>query len=276
MKRNSIVAVMKPAFKIGMMLHVPSALLLFGLMAIPIWAASSSLSLSVFKALPIVLAAMGCFAINDCYDFEKDKVNKSYRALPSGVITMNSALRLGCLLEIGSIIIGFLVSSNMLELLFYLIVSIGSMAYSPLLKMIGLIKGFYTAVFVGFPFAFVLSYVPTELIVVPFYFAIVSYVAAKELLMDIWDMKGDGAAKLCTLPIMVGKRLSTCIVFVLQGISVGLFAFAGVGLAYLALSVGSIVVIDVMGLCGRDRFRRLALYLSWLPLVLFSAPIFIG
>src|SRR5207302_3479503 len=76
---------------------VPSALL--GLaVALPSLYCGLGIWQSCFSALPFFLSAIGAFALNDYYDIEKDKLNKPYRAIPSGKLSANFVLWYGIVL----------------------------------------------------------------------------------------------------------------------------------------------------------------------------------
>ena len=262
--------------KVAQMLHVPSAALLLALVSVPVLRNSSDVAYALLKGIPVLLAAMGCFAVNDAFDFEQDIVNKPYRAIPSGAISRRDALALGVVLELSAALLAFPASSNASELALYLAIVAGSGAYSPLLRALGPLKGLYTAAFIVLPFAISLRYAAAGIAEWAFLSAVVAYCAAKEFQMDLWDEGGDRLAGMRTLPVLAGPGITWAVVVSLQLAAVAFMAMSGIGWAWAALSALAVALVDVLPLLCGGRGRRMSVYLSWLPLVFMAIPVFAG
>jgi len=61
-------------------------------------------------ALPFVLASMGSGAVNDFYDSDKDRINRPYRPVPSGILSRSFALRYGSFLMGASVFLGLMLA----------------------------------------------------------------------------------------------------------------------------------------------------------------------
>ena len=144
--------------------------------------------------------------LNDYYDVGIDKINKPNRPLPSGRIGMKEAFRLtiacfvlGLLLSIiitpAATIIGFI---NIFILIWY----------AKSLKRTILIGNLTIAYLTGSTFLFGASLFGLEGIIVILPLALLAFLAtaAREIVKDIEDIKGDSADGAVTFPIRYGEK----------------------------------------------------------------------
>ncbi|HKB67799.1 MAG TPA: UbiA family prenyltransferase [Pyrinomonadaceae bacterium] len=161
---------------------------------------------SLLLALPFFLAAAGGFALNDYYDVPKDCINKPYRAIPSGRLSSRTVLVLGYMLIIGAVLTAIIRSEDSLELVLYLLSVLGVVFYNVLVKRLTLSKTFVTAAVSTLPVIFVVVVFKysTSFFAIPVGTSI--FVLGREWLMDTRDMRGDAAAGVTTLPMIIGSR----------------------------------------------------------------------
>lgn len=193
------------AFKVIQMLHVPScALLYFMLVFFQVhhgcawWEASKS-------AHAFVFAAMGCFAINDYYDYEKDCINKPYRLLPLGLVPRATALYIGYCLFMMSIVCTVIYTDNILDICIYLFIIALAYVYGRFINHLGKIKNIYTAVTLGILFIFMMEKTGQRQSILV-YLGVIIYITGKELLMDSFDMDGDAAVGQITFAVKYGDK----------------------------------------------------------------------
>jgi len=167
--------------------------------------------------LNIILAALsGGFVgaagnvINDVYDVQIDKINRTERPLPSGKITTNQALTFFYLLNFVALIIAFQINP-----LSFLIVSVSEISiyfYSRSLKKIPLFGNFVVSFFTGLAFVFGGAAVNNlRNSIIPAAFALVINFI-REIVKDIEDIDGDVEQNVITFPAKYGIDLSVKII----------------------------------------------------------------
>jgi len=219
--------------------RVITSLLLTLAVFLPSVHSGNSLSLSVLLAMPFLLTAIGGFALNDFYDAEKDRINKPYRAIPSGKLPNFAVLLIGIVCLTVSPLLALIAARNSRELLLYLTTICGAAGYNLLIKYLSLSKTFLTAVLSSFPFIYSISSFnyPNIYLLLPL--ATSCYVLGREWLMDIRDMKGDTSDGMRTIPMVIGARMTETLAFSLQFVSIAL-------LTPLALSRSSYLSLFVV------------------------------
>src|SRR5258706_194611 len=175
---------------------------------------------SLLFALPFFLAAAGGFPLNDYYDVPKDCINKPYRAIPSGRLSSRTVLVLGYMLIIGAVLTAIIRSEDSLELVLYLLSVLGVVFYNVLVKRLTLSKTFVTAAVSTLPVIFVVVVFKysTSFFAIPGGTSI--FVLGREWLMDTRDMRGDAAAGVTTLPMIIGSRTTAllCLGMLIAGV----------------------------------------------------------
>ena len=196
-----------------------------------------SITLSVFEFILLVLATI-CIAaagnvINDVYDVETDLVNKPHKVIVGKSISEKTALNLFIFLNIIGVGIGFYLSNKIGKSGFaalFIIISVLLYIYAIYLKqtvLIGnIIISFLVAmsiIIVGF-FDLLPAITPqnqqTQLAIfkIVFNYALFAFMInlLREIVKDIEDIKGDSKAKIKTLPVIIGKKRATILVFILS------------------------------------------------------------
>ena len=240
---------------------------------LPLYLAGSDATTALYASLPFFLAASGGFALNDYYDLPKDRINKPYRAIPSGKLTANFAFTFGIVLLSLAVLISFFVYRNNAQLLIYLVSIAGAGLYSLVVKYLSLSKTILTAAISVLPMIYVidaLSYPPA-------YFLIpvggLFFLLGRELLMDIRDMVGDRLSQMTTLPMVMGSRLTALIAFLLLGVS-------GSILVLFSLKVWSLRNVSMTGVIlsssfllpypwsyNGGKYRRLVIISLYVPIL---------
>jgi geranylgeranylglycerol-phosphate geranylgeranyltransferase len=200
---------------------------------LPLYWAGVSIIESLYSSIPFFCAAAGGFAINDYYDLPKDRINKPYRAIPSGKIRPRVALSFGVAMIVAGSLISLFVYHSRLQLFLYLISIVGVGLYNLVVKYLSLSKTVLTATISVLPILYVtttLSY-PSIYLLVPM--AGVFFLLGRELLMDVRDIKGDRLSRMKTLPMVIGSRATASIAFFL-------FALCGSILLFFSLEVWSV------------------------------------
>lgn len=251
------------------MIHLPSCILLSLLIVIPGIQSGVLFMDAAFMAIPFALAAMGSFALNDYYDYEKDVINKPDRILPMGIIKRGTARKIEITLSSLAAVLAVAVSSTWKELLMYWATIVLSMLYSRYIKKISVIKGFYTAAVLAVPFAFAMVRWGNIQLLWVYILGVFLYVSGKEIIMDIFDYDGDKADGMRTIAIVMGKKAAFLIAFACH---FGAFAcffsiYSGKSVLFLGLSVFVAVTCYALWLLRKRDLQRITIYLFWLPLV---------
>ena len=256
-------------FKSCQMLHVPSCFLLFFLVSLFLSRHQIPMVQSAFYAIPFSFAAMGCFAINDVYDYDKDVINKPYRILPMGLITRQRAFQTGCFLFFLSAIGAIGVSQNTYELFLYFFAIILAFIYGRFINYLSKSKSVYTAIVIAIPLFFVVYKSSMEIDSFSLLLAVILYITGKELMMDIYDMEGDKESGQYTIPVQWGEKRTFILAAIVQIVSLALFK--------VRLEVAAHIIVlcfSYLGICyyiwlNKDRiWRRFVVYCLWLPLVI--------
>lgn len=258
----------KILFKLCQMLHVPSCTLLFFLISLFLYRYQFALCQSVCYAIPFALDAMGCFAINDYYDYEKDVINKPYRILPMKLISKSTALWIGYLLFLLSMVTALFASRNVYEMLIYVFVAIAAFVYGRFIDYLGKIKSIYTSIIITIPLLFVVNKCRIEVSSFFLFLSVVLYISGKELIMDIYDIKGDREAGQFTLPIIFGEKNVFALSAVAQLISLGFFYFKlNVSFGVIAFCYITLLICYYVWIQNNRTWRRFVIYCLWIPLV---------
>jgi geranylgeranylglycerol-phosphate geranylgeranyltransferase len=140
--------------------------------------------------------------INDYFDIEIDRINRPQRPLPSGAISLKSALSLYLYLTLFAFAIIYNLSIEALTIV--IVTSVMLFLYSYKLKGIPLIGNIVVAFFTGLAFLFG-SIIVGNLYcgIIPMTFAFLISLM-RELVKDIQDIEGDKAIGVSTFPIKYG------------------------------------------------------------------------
>jgi|YNPMSStandDraft_1061717.scaffolds.fasta_scaffold00133_21 geranylgeranylglycerol-phosphate geranylgeranyltransferase len=173
---------------------------------------------AIFGSLAGSLIGGAGMVINDYFDFEVDKINRPDRPIPSGKISLKSALSYYSILNfIALILVAF---TNIYAFLIAFISIIVIFIYSYKLKSKGLIGNFIVGFMTGLAFIFGgaigENVVPLML---PFVMGMLINFA-REVLKDVEDIEGDRTKNLKTFPIVYGEDKAIKIFVILIGITI--------------------------------------------------------
>lgn len=183
--------------------------------------ADKSLTFSLkafFGSLAGSLIGGAGMVINDYFDVEIDKVNRPERPIPSGKISLGSALVYYFVLN--SVALFLVIQTNIYAFMIALISVIVIFFYSYKLKSKGLVGNFVVGFMTGL--AFIFGGVIGEN-VVPLLFPFILGLLinfAREILKDVEDIEGDRIKNLQTFPIIYGEDKAIKIFSILIGITI--------------------------------------------------------
>lgn len=253
-------------------IRLPSSLLVSVAVFLPAIRAGSSSTEAFFLSLPFFLAVAGGFALNDYTDAERDRIDKPERAIPSGRLSRKSVGRLAAILLLAaglSIVLG---PAGWMGKALQMTAILGVICYERIVRRFGWSKAFYTALLCILPLCFDLVVFRFSPVYLTLPLALYSFIVARELLMDILDLKGDGHAGLKTLPMLLGEKRTFTVGSVLQIFAcvalVPIVLFEPKWYNVLAVAVASVAVGILAWLWARSSpsRRRLIIGLLWIPM----------
>lgn len=162
-----------------------------------------------FMGLASGAVAMASCAINDYFDWQIDAMNDSSKPIPSGRIAPDRALLAACLLYIGLLALACLVPNTGVRLI-VAVSSAATVLYTPIFKKQTLVKNCVVATTIAAaPLAGALAAGAAgpglHAVLAPSAFLWLG-IMHREIMMDIQDRRGDGAAGVQTLPVVLGPR----------------------------------------------------------------------
>lgn len=164
-------------------------------------------------AISAALVAASGNVINDYFDFEIDKINRSFRPLPAGYLNKNEALFIYIFLSSLAIIISIVISLKAFAIVF--ITSILLFFYSFYLKQKPLVGNIIVSTSTALAFIYGGMLVGNiALSLIPAFFAFLINLI-REIIKDIEDIEGDRKNNMKTFPIKFGIEKSKFILLVL-------------------------------------------------------------
>jgi geranylgeranylglycerol-phosphate geranylgeranyltransferase len=255
-------------------MRTPPSLLIGLAVLLPSLSSGVGFRTALLSAIPFTLSAMGGFALNDFFDVEKDSVNKPCRPLPSKKLGPSYILGLAAFLLTAAFLLSFQFSINRLALLMYLSCVLGVMGYNLVVRYLGIAKAFYTAAFSSLPFVYVVSVNHFPRLYFLAAVATLFIVSARELLMDVRDIRGDTKSGITTLPMIYGALATGRLAFLLllAGLLILLpFVFsttsAARGLLWLMM-IFSVVVMYKVWWLESGKYQRDVIRTLWLTMLL--------
>ncbi|WP_318786619.1 geranylgeranylglycerol-phosphate geranylgeranyltransferase [Methanimicrococcus hacksteinii] len=144
--------------------------------------------------------------LNDYYDVDIDRVNKPNRPLPSGRIGLKEAVYLTIICFSVALLIAFLINpvSGIIGFINVFIL----IWYAKTLKRTVLLGNLSIAYLTGSTFLFGASFLGTDGVIVMIPLSILAFLAtaAREIVKDIEDIKGDSEDGAVTFPIKYGEK----------------------------------------------------------------------
>jgi 4-hydroxybenzoate polyprenyltransferase len=184
------------------------------------------------------------FIFNDIYDYEKDKISKKNRPICSDKISKKNALIAATSISFISISIPFFFH-NYNGFIVIGITVLGVVFYSPFSRKYSVCKGLYTSLLCCSPilFANVLSEKSIHFMA---YGAIIFFITGREILLDIYDLKGDAKSGRKTIPFLIGIKKSKFISWSLMYISIPiLIILAKTNLMIISFTLISCIALTI-------------------------------
>ncbi len=162
--------------------------------------------ISLFRGVPIIFATMIGFILNDIYDYKKDKLAKKQRPISLDKLNQINAYFGAFLFLIFALLID-VYFADFFAMYVIVLTVLAVWIYSPFSKRFPLFKGFYTAALCCAPLLYGLVLAKSEINIIAF-IPIIVFIVGREIMLDIFDFKGDHISGLKTIPIFLGKNLS--------------------------------------------------------------------
>jgi geranylgeranylglycerol-phosphate geranylgeranyltransferase len=206
---------------------------------------SGKFTLEALMAAVVVFVVTGAGnSINDYFDHKIDAINKPERPIPSGRISLKTALIYSISLFALGIILAFLI--NLLLGIIAFLSSILMIYYARDLKTKCLIGNMSISFLTGLCFVF--GGIAVDQIVVSIYLGFFAFLMtmAREIVKDMEDVEGDKLEGAATLPIIHGMRISSilaAIFMILASLGSPLLYFMGIfSVFYLPVLFVAIII----------------------------------
>jgi len=174
---------------------------------------NANLIIALAAALIGALTAAGGNVINDIFDVEADKINRSDKPLPSGKIDIKNAYVLYLALNAAALILSVILTNTAIIILCVTIVLL--YLYSYILKKIIAISNITVALMTGLAFIFggaaVNNIYP---VIIPAGFAFLINLI-REIVKDNIDVPGDKKTGVITIPSGYGEKFTRNLIFLL-------------------------------------------------------------
>ncbi|MCD6116899.1 geranylgeranylglycerol-phosphate geranylgeranyltransferase, partial [bacterium] len=219
-----------------------------------------SIAVLFTAALSGSLIGAGGNVINDYFDVEIDRINKPFRPLPAGFISLRKALIFSIVLFSSGIIIGSLISFT--AFVISSLAAISLFFYSYKLKVMALWGNITVAFISGMAFVYggvVAGNYLKSIVVGGFAFF---FHFAREIVKDCEDVEGDKSLGADTIPIRYGIRkaikTSQIVIFVLIAFTISVYFFGIFKLPYLIAVILSVdlVLVYIMLSLNRDMTKE--------------------
>ncbi|AGJ62874.1 UbiA family prenyltransferase [Saccharolobus islandicus] len=213
----------------------------------------------LLSALVVGLIAAGGYVINDVYDVEIDKINKPYRPIPSGRISVNKAKALSITLFVIGIALSILL--NIYAIVIALLTTIGLVYYAKDLKKTGFYGNLLVAtttalsIFYG-GLAFFSDNWLLRIIIPTFYSFFLTLI--REIVKGIEDYNGDLLNNVKTLATTLGIskswRIAKILLTLLLVISPLPF-FIGFNLIYIIILIIAFIPFTILSIIQKETIE---------------------
>ena len=240
---------------------------------LPLYLSENNFFISILKAIPFMFASMGGFALNDYFDFNRDAINKPFRAIPSGKLTRNHVKKISLLLLFIALMISYFFSDTLTEFVFYISAIFGVILYNLIVNKISLIKTLSAAIISSIPLFYIiviLNYHPTYLLLG---LSTCIFLLGRELLMDVLDIKGDTLSGISTIVKFINKKYVVFSAFTLQFIAlILLLPVVLLVNSYFLFSTYCIICLFTSLLCfiwskNKRNYQLFVIRLLWVPMI---------
>lgn len=253
MKIKPYIALIRPSNFIITVLSVVVSCILAG--------ATGAMNLKILAAsFAAGLIGAGGMVINDYFDIEIDRINKPMRPLPSGAVSLRTAILFwmalsffGLLLNIFLPLAATIIAIFAFVIIFY---------YSKILKRTPLFGNLTVGALTGLTFIYGGAVVGSiSRAVMPAVFAFLINVG-REIIKDMEDVRGDSQHNAVTFPIKFGMKYSTVLATIFLcaviGATIVPFIFKQYGSAYfITVNIGvNAVLVAVLASLWKNQSQR--------------------
>jgi len=231
----------------------------------------------VLSALVVGFIAAGGYVINDVYDVNIDKINKPYRPIPSGEVSIKSARILALIMFILGLFLSLFL--GIYDFILALLVTIVLFYYAKKLKR----SGFYGNLLVATATALSIFYGGLaffsgnwfERIVIPTFYSFF-LTLAREIVKGIEDYEGDKVNNVRTLATTLGVQKSWKIAKLLLVILIlisPLPFFMGFNIIYIILLIGVFLPFTILSVIQKETIEGAAKARTYLKISAISGII---
>ena len=222
----------------------------------------------ILSMLTVSLIAAGGYVINDYYDVEIDRINKPYRPIPSGAVSLRTARNLALALMVLGIASSMFI--NVWAILIAVITAVALWEYARWIKRTGLPGNLIVALFSALSaFYGGLAYFKGDwlfLVSIPTVY-IFFFTLAREFVKGIEDYEGDKAHGVATLAVTLGVKrtwiIAKIVVLGLLLTSLMPYFLWGFNVAYLVIE-GPMDAILVLSLLQPNDIKSAAKVRGWM------------
>lgn len=214
----------------------------------------------ILGAITVFLVMGGGNVINDYFDYKIDAINKPKRPIPSGRISLRNAKLYAYFLFLIAILIGFIISylvNNLIPLLIVIMSSLLMYYYAHTLKKIALIGNLSISFLTGLCFIFGgfiidIEMSTPEIIIISAYLSFFAFIMimAREISKDMEDIEGDKIENAKTFPILYGMKISSYLaafLIILASVLSPVLYFNGIFNIYYLMVLGIAIITFFYG-----------------------------
>lgn len=197
----------------------------------------------------MALAVAGGYAFNDLRDQRCDRQNRPRRPLVSGRLSERHVRNLAAALFGGALLFA-LATRSWRTIAFVALLIVSAWLYSAWIKFVPGLKNVFVGAWCGLlPWSASLDAVGIAT-ALPAVAIVALFILQKELIADVYDLDGDLAAGVSTIPAIVGRRSSVALVALLNAGSWMLVRAADTVpvLAYLPAAGAAVAMVNVLAL----------------------------
>lgn len=174
---------------------------------VPILIQSHDVGFSFMQTLPFIVMLSGEIALNDCCDYEKDRISKPHRPLVKGCVDVRHAMIAAIGMIVLSMLLGVMVyRDTLLRMGCFLIVTTVLAAYNLKHPLVAMLKTVITAAMTVLTLSFVYTFTTFGRVQQFFLGAAFFFILGREMLMDIRDIEGDNYNGYKTIVVRWGVR----------------------------------------------------------------------
>lgn len=168
----------------------------------------ATIPITIFGFLSVFLISASILVMNDYFDVETDRINASYRPIPSNLVTPNEALYFSILLLFIGILLSYLINIKVFLILISLAV-IGFL-YNKYFKKTGLPGNLLVSLSVGMTFIYGGASVGFPFHKMVLFFGMIAALIdiGEEIAADAMDIKGDQLINSNSIAIRYGKSIA--------------------------------------------------------------------